>query len=570
MTYDLLIRGGTVVDGSGLPGFRADVGIVGDRLAAIGDLKGEAAKQTIDAEGKIVAPGFIDAHTHMDAQVFWDPIGTNSCWHGVTSVVMGNCGFSLAPCPEKDKALVIRNLERAEDIPRAAMEAGIPWSWETFPQYLDAVDKLPKGINYAGYVGHSALRTYVMGERAFTDEATPDDLAAMAKEVESSLRAGAVGFSTSRSGNHRTPEGLPVASRLAAWSEVQALVGVMSKLRSGVFEISRENIEHDAEKRRDYFARIKALAVESGVPITFGNTWYHRKSPEVWKTHFEMVDDTIAAGGKILIQGTAGWNGSMRSFETLMPYDKAPVWAEFRKLPLAEQEKGLRDPEMRKKLVDIAKNYKLVKNDRDANALREAEWDWYFPFTKPLPPYKSVGEIARERGIDPIDCMIDLALESHLKLLFVNPGNNEDQDVVLAMIRHPNTAITFSDAGAHVASTLNPLHTHLLGEWVRDKQALTMEAAIRKLTFDIAVFWGLYGRGLLRKGFMADVVVFDPQTVSPAMPSLQPDLPTGALRLRQKATGIDHTIVNGKVTMRGSDHTGVLPGRLLRGSLARN
>jgi N-acyl-D-aspartate/D-glutamate deacylase len=254
----------------------------------------------------------------------------------------------------------------------------------------------------------------------------------------------------------------------------------------------------------------------------------------------------------------------MRSFETLMPYDKAPVWAEFRKLPLAEQEKGLRDPAMRRKLVDVAKGYTLVKTATDANALRPAEWDWYFPFTKPLPPYKSVSEIARERGIDPIDCMIDLALESHLKMLFINPGVNEDQDVVLAMIRHPNTAVTFSDSGAHVASTLNPLHTHLLGEWVRDKQALTMEAAIRKVTFDLAVFWGLYGRGLLRQGFLADVVVFDPETVSPAMPSVEADLPSGALRLCQKAVGIDNVIVNGRVTMRDGRHTGVFPGQLIR------
>ena len=207
MEYDLIIRDGTIVDGSGLPRYRADVGVVGGRIAAIGKVR-EPAKEVIDAEGQVVAPGFIDGHTHMDAQVFWDPIGTCSCWHGVTTVVMGNCGFSLAPCAEKDKLLVMRNLERAEDISPRAMEAGIKWSWDSFPQYLDAVARQPKGINYAAYVGHSALRTYIMGERAFNEEATSEDLAAMKRELRTAIRAGAAGFSTSRNRNHETPDSL--------------------------------------------------------------------------------------------------------------------------------------------------------------------------------------------------------------------------------------------------------------------------------------------------------------------------------------------------------------------------
>src|SRR6202790_2125487 len=211
--YDLIIRNGTIVDGSGMPRFRADVGIEGDKIAAIGKIR-ESARETIDADGHIVAPGLVDAHTHMDAQVFWDALGTCSCWHGVTSVVMGNCGFSLAPCAEKDKLLVMRNLERAEDISPEAMQAGIKWSWTTFAQYLDAVDHLPKGINYAAYVGHSALRTYVMGERAFNSDCTSEDLAAMKRELRNAIQAGAAGFSTSRNRNHETPDNRPVASRL--------------------------------------------------------------------------------------------------------------------------------------------------------------------------------------------------------------------------------------------------------------------------------------------------------------------------------------------------------------------
>ncbi len=215
MAYDLLIKNGWVVDGSGLPRYRGDVGVKDGKIVAIGRLR-ESAKEVIDAEGRVVAPGFVDGHTHMDAQVFWDPLGTSSCWHGITSVVMGNCGFTLAPCAKKDRHLVIRNLERAEDIAGEAMEAGIDWRWTTFPEFLDTLDSLPKGINYSGYIGHSALRTYVMGERAFDGPASEDDLAAMERELRNALMAGAIGFTTSRSPSHETPDSKPVASRMAA------------------------------------------------------------------------------------------------------------------------------------------------------------------------------------------------------------------------------------------------------------------------------------------------------------------------------------------------------------------
>ncbi|MDH3645062.1 MAG: amidohydrolase family protein, partial [Gammaproteobacteria bacterium] len=228
MTYDVLIKNGTVVDGSGGARYRADVALADGRIAAIGRVN-EKARTTIDAEGHVVSPGFVDGHTHMDAQVFWDPIGSCSCYHGVTSVVMGNCGFTLAPCKQDDADFVFRNLERAEDISRAAMLEGIDWSWETFPQFLDAVDALPKGINYAGYIGHSALRTYTMGERAFTDAATEDDQRQMCQQVQEAVRAGAIGFSTSRTFNHITADDRPVASRLAEWDEVRAIVNAMGE-----------------------------------------------------------------------------------------------------------------------------------------------------------------------------------------------------------------------------------------------------------------------------------------------------------------------------------------------------
>jgi N-acyl-D-amino-acid deacylase len=567
MAYDILIRNGTIVDGSGLPRYRADIGIADGRIACIGTPQ-DSAREVIDAEGHVVTPGFIDAHTHMDAQVFWDALGTCSCWHGVTSVVMGNCGFSLAPCEEKDKLLVMRNLERAEDISPEAMQAGIKWSWKTFPQYLDAVDGLPKGINYAGYVGHSALRTYVMGERAFDEEANSEDLAAMKAELHSAIRAGAAGFTTSRSNAHQTPDGRPVASRLANWEEVKQLVGVMGDLHAGVFEIARETVDRDPDKMRDYISRLKALAVSTGVPTTFGVT-YSRKTPHTWRPMFEMVDDTNAAGGKMLVQGHSRSISTLLSFETRTPFDKAEIWRDIRKLPLDQQEAALRDSELRAKLIEAAHERIRSREETVGAEPRRPEFDWIFVLDKPLPPYRSVGEIAREQNKDPIETMIELALEKHLRLFFQQPLVNEDQNVVLAMMRHPRSVVTFSDSGAHVSQIMDSsIQTHLLSYWVREKQALTLEQAIRKITFDLASFWGLKGRGLLREGNLADVVIFDADKVAPQMPSLAHDLPAGARRLKQKADGIFATIVNGEVVLRNNEHTGALPGRLLRGPLA--
>jgi N-acyl-D-aspartate/D-glutamate deacylase len=284
-----------------------------------------------------------------------------------------------------------------------------------------------------------------------------------------------------------------------------------------------------------------------------------------------MVDETIAAGGKMMIQATAAWNGSLRSFETATPYDFIAVWKEFRQLPLAEQEKGLRDPAMRKKLVDAVKNH-VHKPDPSLPNLyqRPVDWDWVFPYDRTLPPFRTMTEVAAERGVEPIDAFIDLALEHHLKLFFIQPSFNEDQEYVLAHIRHPNSVVTFSDAGAHVATTCSPIHGHLLGHWVRDAQAIPIETAIRKITLDIASFWGLKGRGWLHEGYHADIVVFDLETIAPSLPVLFHDLPSGAARIKQKTDGIKATIVNGQVLMRNNEHTGAYPGQVLRGPLAHN
>src|SRR5256885_11312906 len=269
MTLDLLIRGGTVVDGSGKPRFTGDVGVKDGRIVEIGRIKSTAAR-TLDASGLIVSPGFIDGHTHMDAQIAWDPLGTCSCWHGVTSVVMSNCGFALAPCKPADRDWYARCLSAVEDIPTEAMAAGIDWTWETFPEYLATVERLPKAINYGMYIGHSALRMYVMGKRALSEVATEDDMTRMAAAVQEALRAGAMGFSSSRASTHVTPDDTPVASRIAAWSEVDRLVGAMAELNAGVFQVGPDTSGGDAQRK--FLARLKQVAAETGPPVMFGTT----------------------------------------------------------------------------------------------------------------------------------------------------------------------------------------------------------------------------------------------------------------------------------------------------------
>jgi len=567
MTYDLVIRGGTVVDGSGLPGYRADVGVMGGRIARIGRTLRDRGRDEIDARGAVVAPGFIDGHTHMDAQVAWDPLGTCSCWHGVTTVVMGNCGFTLAPCRPDERHLVVRNLERAEDIPAEAMKAGIDWSWETYAQYLEAVERWPKGINYAGYVGHSALRTYAMGERAFSEPATVADLAAMKRELADALVAGAMGFTTSRTRNHETSDRQPVASRVATWDEVRELVGVLCDLGTGIFEIAGEDTGRDPDRARDYLGRLRDLAVETGVPVTWG-MFSSRSAPDLWRPYFDLLDETARAGGRMFAQVHSRGLNVLLSFKTQIPFEDLPVWKPFRALPLDEQKKRLRDPETRRRLIKGA--YDEPERKALGTEAQPYDYDWIFLYDTVEGPHPSLSEIARERSVDPVEAMIDLALERDFDRFFVHPVANERQDAVLEMMRHPRTVVTFSDSGAHVSQIVDSsLQTHLLSHWVRQKQAFTLEQAVRMLTLVPATLWGFHDRGLIREGMAADLVVFDPDTIMAEMPEVVDDLPSGARRLVQRTRGIAATVVNGEVLLRDGKHTGALPGQLLRGPLGR-
>ena len=572
MGLDLLIRNGTVVDGSGSARYRADVGIADGRIAEIGRIR-SAAERTIDADGLIVAPGFIDGHTHMDAQVAWDRIGSCSCWHGVTSVIMGNCGFALAPCPPEDREWYARCLTAVEDIPTEAMLAGIDWTWESFPEYLATVDRLPKAINYGAYIGHSALRMYVMGKRALSEKATEGDLARMAAAVQEAIRAGAMGFSSSRSPTHVTPDDTPVASRIADWSEVDRLVGAMAELNAGIFQVGPDTSGGEAQRR--FLARLKQVAVETGRPVMFGTISSRQGDrPNPWTYQLEYLDDCAAAGARMWGQTTTRSINAIFSLKSYLPFDVLPAWRELRRLPLAEQKRRLADPATRRQLVADEATMKPRDNVFQGGGAattdpRKPDYTNLFAMKSVDWADPTVAQLSAERGAHPVEVMIDLVLENDDQM-FVQPLVNEQPDHVLGMLRHPRTLATFSDSGAHVCQEMgSSLQTHMLSYWVRQKQAFTLEEAVRKLTFDNASAWELNDRGLLRTGYRADVVLFDEARVKPAMPRVETDLPGGARRLVQKAEGIAATIVNGQVTLENGVATGNVPGQLLRGLGAR-
>jgi len=408
-----------------------------------------------------------------------------------------------------------------------------------------------------------------MGERAFEHEATADEIEGMKRELRSAIRAGAIGFTTSRTRNHQTPDGHPVASRLANWNEVRELVGVMGEEGAGVFEIAGEDTGLAPERIQDYHNRLKALAVDTGVPVTYGMFSMH-KAPEIWRQYFKLSDETAEAGGRMFIQVHSRALNLVLSFETTMPFDRLPVWRDVRKLPLAEQEAALRNPEIRRKLIEAVHEEPREGGRVVGAEPRRANFKWLFVMDKASPPHRSVADIAAELNKDPVEVILDLALEKHMKQFFLQPLANENQDHVLEMMRHPRSVVTFSDSGAHVSQIMDSsLQSHMLGYWVREKQALTLEQAIRMLTFVPATHWGLNGRGLLRAGMAADVIVFDADKIAPMLPKLDHDLPAGARRLKQKAAGLLASVVNGEVILRNNEATGAPPGRLLRGPLAQ-
>jgi N-acyl-D-aspartate/D-glutamate deacylase len=381
--------------------------------------------------------------------------------------------------------------------------------------------------------------------------------------VKQAVQAGAIGFSTSRTFNHLTADDRPVASRIAEWDEVRAIVNAVGETGKGLFEIAGEAPGRDPERIAEYHGRLRDLAVESGVPQTWG-MFSVRAAPDLWRPYFDLLDETAAAGGRMFAQVHSRALSSLLSFESNTPFDSWEYWSEFRKLPLAEQAAKMRNPEIKGKLIEIGSREYTGPRVVGAEA-RPPEWDYIYPMDDMVYDKPSMAELARAKGVHPVELMIDMALQRDLKMFFRQPIANEDQAQVLDMMKHPRSVITFSDSGAHVSQIMDSsLQTHLLSYWVREKQAMTLEEAIKQITYNTATMWGLHDRGLIREGMAADLVVFDADTIGARMPDVVHDLPAGAKRLKQTADGILNTVVNGEILLTNNEHSGAVPGQLLR------
>ena len=388
----------------------------------------------------------------------------------------------------------------------------------------------------------------------------------MVASVQDAIKAGAIGFSTSRSPAHLQPDDRPVASRTANFSEVAAIVNGMGNLNAGIFQLAMERGTN--EQLQAFYQKLMDLSKESGRPITFGSL-NRRTNPGAWKALYDIIEKGNQDGANCFTQVHSREINVVLSFETQLPFDDWPVWRDVRKLSLEEQKSALRDPEMKRRLIEAAQSGLSNKTVTGGEA-RPPEWDYFYLMDKATWPHRTLKDIAAERGTSPVEAMIDIALENDLQVFFRQPISNEDEDAALAVMKHPRSCVTFSDSGAHVSQIMDSsLQTHLLSYWVRERREFSLEQAVRMITYDTATNWGFHDRGLLREGMAADIVVFDPDTIGPSMPTVVYDLPAGAQRLKQMADGISATVINGQVVLRDNQHTGALPGQLLRGPLGR-
>jgi len=553
MAYDLIIRNGKVIDGSGLPGFQADVAVSGGRIVELGRVSG-AARRVIDADGLVVAPGIIDNHTHYDAQVTWDPLCTFSCYHGITTVVIGNCSLAMAPARQEDRDNLAGVLSHVEAIPLEAIQAGVKWSWETIPQYLNALDQR-LGLNVASLIGHSAVRRYVMGEASQERHATEDEVAAMKAIVREGIEAGAVGVSFERNPRHFDWNGRLAPTNLADDSEILAVAGMVDEVGRGV-------IQCGGDRKLGM-----AVAMSTRCPVFYGNITQAAVAPERWRKQLEETESLMRQGHRAY-QFVMPRPGDLRyTLKTAQHFDAMQTWKNVMLLPLETRKEVFRDPETRTKLHREAVETPINPNLAGDFTRR---WDLQFVFKPALAKNqhlkgKSVAEIAREQNKDVLDAFLDLALEENLETEFERREVNSDEAAMKALLTSPYTIIGQSDGGAHVVfRTDYSYSTYLLSHWVREKQIMSLEDAIRKLTFIPASLFGLYDRGLVRPGMAADLMVFDPGTIGPLEPGEAHDLPGGAKRRKQLAKGIECTVVNGQVLIEKGEHTGAYPGKVAR------
>jgi N-acyl-D-amino-acid deacylase len=560
--HDLVIRAGTVVDGTGAPPFAADVAVDGDRITAIGAL-GDGGRTEIDARGAYVTPGFVDVHTHLDAQVAWDPDSRSSCWHGVTSVVLGNCGVTFAPVRRGQERWLAELMESVEDIPADSILEGLAWDWETYGEYLAAIDAMPKGLNVGGMVGHCAVRHYAMGERSLDETpATDDDIATMCELVDEAMGAGALGFSTSRTLLHRVPDGRPVPGTWADERELLAIADVLGRRGTGVYEVAprfeRPGAQYESTRAEVHW--MAEINRRTGRPVTFGLA-QSNAGPELYRKILEFVDDEGEQGGELRPQTTARGIGLLFGLQHRTFFDRAPAWTALQALPLDARLAALRDPARRAELLEAAEANTPPLDWRGVYVLTHDHVDYSGD------PATSLLTAAEARGESIAEAFIRLSLDSEGRALFNYPFLNQRMDAVEELLDHPRMAIGLGDSGAHVGLIMDAsLPTWFLLHWVRDRRKFEIAHAIRRMTSDTAALFGIPDRGVLRPGNFADVNVIDLDALSLHLPEYVHDFPAGAGRYVQSADGYRATIVNGAVFVEDGEPTGNHAGRTLRSS----
>ncbi len=559
--HDLVIRGGTLVDGTGSTPTPADVAVDGDRITTVGAVAAPGRTE-IDARGAYVTPGFVDVHTHLDAQMAWDPDATSSCWHGVTSVVLGNCGVTFAPVRKGQERWLAEMMESVEDIPAESILDGLTFDWETYGEYLASIDDLPKGVNVGGMVGHCAVRHYAMGERSLDETpATDDDIAIMCDLVDEAMSAGALGFSTSRTLLHRVPDGRPVPGTWADERELLAIADVLGRRGHGVYEVA-PRFERPGKNYAGTRAEVHWMAEinrRTGRPVTFGLA-QSNSGPELFRKILELCDEEGALGGDLRPQTTARGIGLLFGLQHRTFFDRTPAWGALQALPLAERLAVLHDDARRDELVRAA----------DDGNTPPLDWSGVYVLTPDAVDYSADPETSlaahAERNHESIaETFVRISLETDGRALFNFPFLNQRMDAVEQLLDHPRMAIGLGDSGAHVGLIMDAsLPTWFLLHWVRDRAKYTIEDAIRRMTSDTAELFGISDRGVLKPGAFADVNVLDLDALALRIPEYVHDFPAGAGRYVQRAEGYRSTVVNGELFVDQGEPTGTHAGHTLR------